>query len=253
MQPGIALAGFLVGLLVGLTGVGGGALMTPLLIVLAGIQPSSAIGADLVYSAITKTAGAWQHWRQGTVNLYVAALLSIGGIPGALLGVQLVYALAGRSFDVQPILLRALGIMLVVVGGMLILRTLFPGFLTSKLKPLTRHWRSSTIAWGALVGVTVGLTSVGSGSLVLPILFLLPLTTGERIGTGIVQSALMVGIAGLAYIWHGQVDFKLVGNLLIGSIPGILLGSRWVERVSPRRLRLGLGGALLLTAIHFLL
>jgi len=252
MQLGIALAGFIVGVLVGLTGVGGGALMTPLLIVVAGVSPISAIGADLVYSTVTKAVGAWQHWRQGTVNLHVAGLLSIGGVPGALLGVQLVYTLAARGVNIQPLLLHALGAMLIVVGCMLLLRTLFPGFLRDRLRPLNRHWRSATITWGAVVGITVGLTSVGSGSLVLPLLFLLPMTTSERIGTGIVQSALMVSVAGLLYIWHGQVDFRLAGNLLIGSIPGILLGSHWVARVSPRPLRLSLGGVLLLTAIHLL-
>ncbi len=253
MQPDIALAGLIVGILVGLTGVGGGALMAPLLILFAGVSPSMAIGTDLVYSTITKAAGAWQHWQQGTVNLYIVGLLSIGSIPGALIGVQTVHILAQRhGIDVQPILLRLLGITLLLISSMLLVRTLFPSFLRHTLKPLTRHWRSSTIVWGFIVGLLVGLTSVGSGSLVMPFLFLLPLTTYERVGTSVLQSVLMVGAAGILYAGHGQVDFALVGNLLLGSVPGILIGSRWMTRVSPQPLRLGLGSVLLLTAVKLI-
>jgi len=256
-NPQIAILGFGIGLLVGMTGMGGAALMTPLLIYAGGVRPLVAVGSDLVYSAATKIFGAWQHARQKTVDFSVVKLLAVGSVPGALLGSALVrYLSLHYSFNVDHILTRILGATLVLVALFLFARALSRNgnFLFIKHHEPSEHPEQPvTIVLGAIVGFLVGLTSVGSGSLIVPFLILLyPLTAARVVGTDIFHAAILTTVAGAAHLLNGNVDFALVGNLLLGSIPGVLLGGHLTIKIPQRILRGALAIALFASGIKLL-
>jgi len=251
MEISILSMSFTVGILIGLTSMGGAALMAPFLILVVGIRPVIAVQTDLIYGAITKAVGAWMHWRQGSVDLPVVKKLAMGSIPGGLLGCLLVGTMPRFGLDVDRYVQRAIGIALVVVATVLVWRM----FGTPKaLKP--GPWRQflqtqGTVIWGALVGFCVGLTSVGSGSLIAPFLMLLlPFSPAKVVGTDVFHAALLVSATGLAQAAGGNVNWPLVGLLLAGSIPGVLLGSRLAPKLPPKTLRAGLAVLLLVTGIR---
>ena len=243
IQPIIVLAGLVIGTLIGMTGMGGGALMTPFLI-LMGVRPSVAVGTDLFQMMFTKSFGAWQHHRQGSVNYRIVFLLAMGSLPGAIVGVALLVFLRdhlGLSIDV--LITRLLGGVLTLVGAVLIARLLFMKWFIRRHLP----WGGMTLdgkkalqltALGAVVGTLVGLTSVGSGTLFIVVLTVLfPLSMRTIVGTDVAHSALLTAGAGLLHFGVGNVDLVLAGNILIGSIPGVLLGSRFTLQVPERGLR----------------
>ena len=246
----ISALGFLVGLLVGLTGIGGAALMTPLLILVGGVRPVIAVGTDLAYGAITKALGAFLHYRQQTVDVAIAKHLAIGSIPMALVGVGCISWLMGgsRHDAVDHFVRQALGLALILVALSLLLR------------PLARHgsmlptptscsgWqRALIVILGAGIGFLVGLTSVGSGSLIAAALVTgypqLPLR--RIVGTDIFHAAFLTLAAGLAHLGLGNVDGPLLGQLLIGSIPGVWFGSRLAFTLPEKFLRPALACLLL--------
>jgi uncharacterized protein len=251
---GLLLMSFLIGLLVGLTSMGGAALMTPFLILVLGVRPVLAVGTDLAYGALTKITGAWMHWRQGTVDLKVVRHLALGSLPGVIAGAIVISYLRSRGAHTDGYVRVALGVVLVCVSIVILLRSLVP----KVLPPLPLEWfhrnaKTATTIWGAAVGFAVGLTSVGSGSLITP--FLMMIYPGKLplvVGTDVFHAAILVSAGACFYVGTGQVDWKLVPILLIGSVPGVMLGSRLATRLPPRTLRVALGTLLLATGITLL-
>jgi uncharacterized protein len=248
METTLPLTGFFVGVLVGLTGMGGGALMTPFLILVVGTRPVVAVGSDLAYGAITKLAGAFLHWRQGTVDFALVKRLARGSVPGGLIAALSVQWMPRSGVDADWGVRRALGIVLILVALVLLARLL--GLLKVAVP---ERWRATiqgrgTVVAGAIVGVLVGITSVGSGSLLVPFLVsAFSLTTAEVVGTDVFHAAILVTVTAFAHAQGGGVDWNLVTTLLVGSIPGVALGTWIAPRVPASALRLGLASLLLIT------
>jgi uncharacterized protein len=239
MSIGIILMGLLIGFMVGLTGVGGAALLTPVLILL-GISPSIAVGTDLVYNSITKLFGSFQHWRQKTINLTLVKYLAIGSIPSAICAVGMLQLFDSFFHNQEQVIKHALGYVLILVA----LTTLIKTFATGKIgenslqkKPLHEK-RGLTIGIGVILGFIVGLTSIGSGSLfALAMLYLYRMSPSELVGTDIAHAFLLVTAAGFMHAGIGNVDYLLVVNLLLGSIPGVLIGSNLSSKFPAKPLR----------------
>jgi len=246
IEPVPALFGLLVGFLVGLTGVGGGSLMTPFLIGVMQVPAPTAIGSDMVYATATKMTGSVQHYRQRSVNLEVAIFLGLGSIPASLLGVQTLEWIKG-AFDaetVRNVMVTIIATTLVLVGASLIFKAFLPRRWVRGSKTvwdgdsrMSLKRRLFTILFGATGGYLVGLTSIGSGSVMAVILLLLyPLAPAVVVGTDIAHATVLSLVTGFAHMLHGNVDFTLTGTLLLGSIPGVLIGSRMAPRLPGRPL-----------------
>ncbi|WP_047155498.1 sulfite exporter TauE/SafE family protein [Aneurinibacillus tyrosinisolvens] len=239
MSIGITAMGLLVGFLVGLTGVGGAALLTPILIV-AGIHPAIAVGTDLVYNAITKFFGTIQHYRQKTINLKLVKYLAMGSVPGAVIAIGILHTFNAVFHNQEQIIKHALGYVLILVAVATLFRTFFDKKIKETrwaLKPLEDK-RSLTIVIGAVLGFIVGLTSIGSGSLfALAMLYLYRMVASELVGTDIAHAFILVTVAGILHAGLGNVDYLLVGNLLTGSIPGVLIGSALSAKLPTKPLR----------------
>jgi uncharacterized protein len=253
----LPIYGLIVGLLVGLTGMGGGVLMTPLLVLGLGMPATAAIGTDLAYSSITKLAGTWQHWRQGTVDMRVVRALAIGSIPATLVAVATLFFL--HSVDataVDIVLERFIGVMLVVAAAMMLqkLWRSTRGTTPVPLQLLVTYPTRKLMAIGAFGGFLVGLTSIGSGSLIIALLVItVSLSPEKLVGTDVAHAFLLVGAAALAHLFVlKDVDVLLAGKLLIGSIPGVLIGSRLTVWMPRRPLQAGLVVLLLTTAVSLL-
>lgn len=239
-DPVITAAGLLVGLLVGLTGIGGGALATPILILLFKVPPLAAVGSDLLASVATKLIGGLVHLRRGTVRTNVVKWLAVGSIPGAFSSVLILHA-AGT--DAGSLLIsHALGFVLIVSSVLVLLRGQISHWLARRdaahsdsVTPV-RRWL--TIALGAVGGVVVGMTSVGSGSVMIVLLVLLypGLGSAELVGTDLVQAFLLVAAGALAHMLLGEARFDVVGSLLVGELPGVYIGARLSARASDRAL-----------------
>lgn len=239
MSIGIIIMGLLIGFMVGLSGVGGAALLTPILIIM-GISPSIAVGTDLAYNSITKLFGSFQHWRQKTINLTLVKYLAIGSIPSAICAVGLLHLFDSFFHNQEQVIKHALGYVLILVA----LTTLIKTFVKSKfewnplqMKPF-REKRVLTIFIGAILGFLVGLTSIGSGSLfALAMLYLYRLKASELVGTDIAHGFLLVSAAGVMHAGIGNVDYLLMFNLLLGSIPGVIFGSTLSSKLPAKPLR----------------
>jgi uncharacterized membrane protein YfcA len=257
MDPLIVVFGLGVGILVGLTGIGGGSLMTPLLILAVGTQPIIAIGTDLAYGAVTKTVGGWQHLRQGSVDLRVSMWLAFGSVPGALLGVWLVDRLHNRYGDgFDGVLLVCIAVALLVVAVTVLARALFmkrPEAREVATADLTGRRRFAAVAIGAVLGVVLGFTSLGSGALIgFALILFFRLTPGRVVGTDVFHAAILLWAAGLAHLVAGNVDFGLMANILLGSVPGVWIGATVMPRVPVAALRATLGCVLLGSALGVL-
>jgi uncharacterized protein len=250
LSPLFPVSGFLVGILIGLTGIGGGALMTPFLILVLGTRPVVAVGTDLAYNAVTKLVGALIHWRQGTVDLALVKRLAIGSVPAGLAGVGALSALTRSGADPDEAVKRALGGALILVAAILLSRVL-----GIELPDIPQRWRAAlqgrgTVIVGAIVGALVGFTSVGSGSLLVPFLMtVFPLTAVQVVGTDVFHAAILVSVTALGHAHEGSVDWGIAAGLLVGSIPGVALGSWMAPRTPARALRVGLAALLLVTGI----
>jgi uncharacterized protein len=248
-----------VGVLVGMTGIGGGSLMTPMLILVFGVTPVTAIGTDLAYAAVTKTVGGYKHWRQKTVDVRLSTWMALGSVPAAVGGVYALTLLedwAGRDFD--DLLLTILAVALLLTGA----ATLVRAFLKSMHErerasiDLERRHKIAAVVLGLCVGFVLGVTSAGSGALIaVGLILLFRLVPTRVVGTDVFHAAIVLWAAGLAHIVAGNVDFGLAGNILLGSVPGVWLGSHWSVRVEPAVLRttlavvlIGAGLALLIKA-----
>src|SRR3954453_18528421 len=250
MDPLVILFGLGVGVLIGLTGIGGGSLMTPLLILVVGVNPVVAIGTDLAYGAVTKTVGGWRHLRQGTVDLGVSKWLAFGSVPGALTGVFLLERL---DLDVT-VVLSLVAVALLTVSIVVLVRSLFVLAPREHVEvPLDARGKASAVIVGAVLGLVLGLTSVGSGALIGPALILLfRLTPVRVVGTDLFHAAILLWAAGLAHWVGGNVDFALMGTILVGSVPGVWIGSALCTQVPTVVLRPMLGCVLLGSALGVL-
>jgi uncharacterized membrane protein YfcA len=254
MDPGLAFAGLLIGILVGLTGVGGGSLMTPLLILVFGIHPVTAVGTDLAYGAVTKTAGGFKHLRQGTVDTRLSLWMAVGSVPAALLGVA-VLELFERELEgsFNKILIGAVAGAVLFAGLAILARPLIAARTGAGERdevPLERRHKVAAVTVGAIVGFVLGITSVGSGALIgVALILLFRLTPRRMVGTDIFQAAIMLWAASLAHLVSGNIDFGLAGNLLIGSLPGIWIGSTWSARMPVPALRTALAVVLVASGI----
>ncbi len=257
LDPMVIAFGLGVGVLVGLTGIGGGSLMTPLLIIFAGVPPVVAIGTDLAYGAVTKTVGGWRHLRKGTVDLGVSKWLAVGSVPGSLLGVVAVNRLHeryGSGFD--DTLLYAIAAALIVVALTVLTRALFMPKLLDRERHavvLTPGVRAGAAALGFVLGGLVGMTSVGSGALIgLALILVFRLTPHRVVGTDVFHAAVLLWSAGLAHWVTGNVDLVLMANILLGSLPGVVIGTALITKVPASGLRPALGCVLLGSALGVL-
>ena len=231
MDPAIIIFGFGIGVLVGMTGMGGASLMTPLLILLFGVQPVTAIGTDIFYAAVTKTVGGWQHLRNGTVHRGIAFWMAVGSVPSAIGGVFVIEALqsAVGEEELEGIVFGILGATLLVVGISTLIRTvLLPDVIKERAAMhLYRRHIIAAILTGVTCGFIIGLTSAGSGTLIAIILIAVFRLTPQRVvGTDIFHAAVLLWAAGAAHWVGGNVDFELAGNILLGSVPGVLVGGK---------------------------
>ncbi len=252
----LTLAGLLTGLLVGMTGMGGGSLMTPILVFIFGIPPSTAIGTDIAHGAVFKTVGAAQHRRMGNVRARLAGWMLVGSIPASLLGVWLNAQLTNRYGDEASSLMgQVLGAALLFGAVGLIAKSLVqPGSPSDDADwELTTRDKVAAILIGTFGGFIVGLTSVGSGVFFgLTLLVVFPLRAHKVVGTDIFHAAILLYVAGAAHWAAGNVDFSILGWLLLGSIPGVLIGGRLTLSIPEQRLRLLLAGILGLAGIKLL-
>jgi uncharacterized membrane protein YfcA len=250
MDPFIVLFGLGVGCLVGLTGMGGGSLMTPLLIVVFGVKPVTAVGTDLAYGAVTKTVGGWRFLRHGTVDMGLSTWMAFGSVPAAIGGVYVLEAIKrsyGEEFD--DVMLTAVACALLFTGLAVMARSLFLPKLIDKEKDrveMTTRNRVYAVLLGVFVGFVLGVTSAGSGSLIaVGLILLFRLAPKEVVATDVFHAAILLWAAALAHIVAGNVDWVLMVNILLGSIPGVWLGSHLVTKIEVRTLRTALAIVLL--------
>ncbi len=252
IDPAQSISGFVVGIVVGLTGVGGGALMTPLLVLMFGIHPATAVGTDLLHAAVTKAGGTYVHARYGRVDWHITGFLAAGSIPAAILTVFALQHLGGGLGASRTITL-VLGCALVLTACALPLRSYLirqprPDDVPVPRRPLL------TAAAGVVLGFVVTISSVGAGALGVTALFLLypQLKTSRIVASDLAHAVPLTLIAGLGHWMFGSVDFHLLLSLLVGSLPGIYLGSHFAGRIPETLLRWILGAILLLVGIKLI-
>lgn len=253
-----ALAGALTGFIVGLTGVGGGALMTPILLIFFGVTPTAAIATDLWFAAITKLVGARVHHASGNVDWQVVKRLWLGSLPVALLVVSIVSF--GAQITKVDWLTSAIGVVVLITAvGMLIapkLVTYARGRRIGQPERFKAIQPALTVLSGALLGLCVALTSVGAGALgSVMLLYLYPLrmTPHRLVATDIVHAIPLAVVAGLGYLFAGMVDWWMLASLLVGSVPAVLLGSVLAGRVSGRLIQIALAFVLIPAGVKVLL
>ena len=257
MDPTIILFGLGVGLLVGITGMGGGSLMTPLLILVIGTKPVVAVGTDLAYGAVTKTLGGWRHFRKGTVFPRMAFWLAVGSCPAALVGVWVLDRLhesIGNDFD--TFMLIAIGGVLLLTGGLVLLRALAIADHSARergaFRMQTRH-KVAAVALGASVGFVLGITSAGSGTLIgIGLILGFRLSPHRVVGTDVAHAAVLLWVAAFAHVVAGNVDYGLAGTILIGSLPGVWIGTNLATKLPKNALRAALGVVLVTSGLALL-
>jgi uncharacterized membrane protein YfcA len=253
------VAGAAVGFCVGVTGVGGGSLMTPLLTMM-GVPLHTAIGTDLLYASMTKSGGAVVHSMKRNINWRITGMLAAGSIPAALLTLWMLESYFGNANAYKHVLTRSLGFMLLLTGASLVFRRQLQRL--HDASPLQSHLRQAldnnatafTLAMGVMLGVLVTLSSVGAGAFGVMILFsLFPrLPTIQIIGTDVTHAVLLTLVAGLGHMKMGNVDFTLLTWLLMGSLPAIVAGTLLSSRLHEDVIRPLLGGTLMLLSIKFM-
>ncbi|MBY0575903.1 MAG: sulfite exporter TauE/SafE family protein [Gallionellaceae bacterium] len=253
------LSGFAVGLIVGVTGVGGGSLMTPLLVLFFGVSPATAVGTDLLYASLTKTLGGWVHGRRGTVDWKVFGLLAMGSLPAAVVTIMLLKYLALDEKTLRSLVTNVLSVALLLTASALLFK--------ERIKKLGRrkdgtiyelHHRylpTATIVTGIIVGALVTVSSIGAGVLgTVALLFLYPRMPAVKVvGTDIIHAVPLTALAGMGHMALGTVNLVLLGSLLLGSLPGIYIGSHLSAKVPEKVLRPLLAAMLLIIGIKMLL
>ena len=237
------LSGFLVGLIVGVTGVGGGSLMTPLLVLVFGVSPATAVGTDLLYASLTKSLGGWVHGRNGSVDWKVVGLLALGSLPAAVITIALLKYLELDEKTLRGLVTGMLSVALLLTASALLLKEQIKKIARRRDGTVYelhhRHLPPATIATGIVVGVLVTVSSVGAGVLgTVALLFLYPRMSAVKVvGTDIVHAVPLTAVAGMGHMALGTVDFTLLVSLLLGSLPGIYIGSHLSAKVPEKVLR----------------
>jgi uncharacterized membrane protein YfcA len=257
LDYGYTFAGFVVGFIVGLTGVGGGSLMTPLLVIMFGIKPAIAVGTDLLYASITKSGGIFVHHYQDTIDWKVVGLLCSGSIPASFVALYLLKYLQESGMDYDQLITSVLSIALILTSLVLLFR--------GKLQRLSQNERLQpvralhhqllvpmTVLSGALIGAMVTISSVGAGAFgAAVLLFLYPrMKTVRIVGTDLAHAVPITAIAGIGHAHIGTVDYDLLISLLFGSLPGIYLGSRAAIRMPDKIIRPILAAMLMLIGVR---
>src|SRR5437588_1114742 len=261
MDYRFSLVGLLIGFLVGLTGMGGGSLLAPIMILVFGIPPVWAVGTDIAYSTVTKAVGSVVHIRQKNVNFKIALWLACGSVPATFLSVTLVQFIRKHYGSlVNGVVLHAIGFTLILVAVLLVAKPFIMRRLerrrieeqkqaalegksveqTNAPTPWEKRYRPLVTALvGAFVGFLVGLTSVGSGRLIIVLLaFLFPrLTSKELVGTDVFQAFMLLASGAIGYLNAGTINWTIAGLLLIGSLPGVVIGSKLSKYVPERYMR----------------
>ncbi len=247
--------GVAVGLMIGLTGIGSGSLLTPMLILFAGMSPAGAVGTSLWFSLLTKLYGGYKFYRRGLVKMDIVRDLSIGSLPGAVLGALVVRYLGVRHPEsMNGVVLRAIGIALIVVSALMILRMLPHRYRAQVDRPLPfsdRQRRMLIWLTGFCVGISVAVTSIGSGAALIPAMVLFyHMDPGVLVGTNVFVGALLAAVAGIPHAGLGNVDWHAVVALLCGSIPTIWLSSHFHGWVPRRIAESIIAGALMIMGLH---
>jgi uncharacterized protein len=241
INPYIVLGSAVVGFLVGLTGAGGGALMTPMLILLFGIKPSTAISSDLVAAVVMRPVGAFVHLRKGTVNLHLVGWMVLGSVPMAFLGAYILHLL-GDATSAEKLIQTILGVALLLGAAAMLLRLAIDKRKGNERQGIVHDLGVRplpTVAIGMVGGLIVGITSVGSGSLMIVfLLFLYPmLGANQLVGTDLTQAVPLTLAAALGALAFGHVEFAVTTSLVIGSVPAVLVGSFFSSRAPDRYIR----------------
>ncbi|MES2627026.1 MAG: sulfite exporter TauE/SafE family protein [Pseudomonadota bacterium] len=264
-----SISGFVVGMLVGVTGVGGGSLMTPLLVFLFGFQPAVAVGTDLLYAAITKTGGVFvHHGTHQSVDWRIVRWLALGSLPMAILTLMVIRHYLSIGTEITGVITYSLGIALVLTSTALLIRAVLlrnkvavaevddPKLNCRSAARFPAPWDiPATVLVGAMLGVLVTLSSVGAGALgTVALLFLYPrLSTLRIVGTDLAHAIPLTAIAGIGHWALGNVNFVLLGSLLIGSLPGIWVGSHLSAKIPEKFLRPFLAVILMIIGLKFVL
>ncbi len=246
MDPAIIVFGLGIGVLVGMTGMGGGSLMTPLLILIFGIQPTTAIGTDIFYSAVTKTVGGWRHLKMKTVNMELVKWLALGSVPAAVTGVAIVSVLENQIGEdrLDSLVYAVLGGTLLMVGIITLARALILRNLVDERDrfEVERRHKVAAVLIGATTGFVIGITSAGSGTVIAILLIAVyRLAPKKVVGTDVFHAAILLWAAGIAHIIGGNVDFTLAANILIGSVPGVVIGAALSDKAPQGFIRTALG------------
>jgi uncharacterized protein len=250
------IAGLIVGFVIGLTGMGGGALMTPVLVLMFGVNPGAAVSADVVTSLVLKPFGGSVHVRRRTVNWRLVRWLMIGSIPSAFAGAYLLDDVIGTRN--QHTVKTILGWVLIVAAGAILAKLVLQA--RRKAAPVTEMMDPAlvrpvpTLVIGALGGLIVGMTSVGSGSLIIVALMIIypRLSSKEMVGTDLVQAIPLVGAAALGHVLFGHLDFPVIGSVLLGAVPAVVLGAHFSSRGADRYIRPILVAVLAISALGLL-
>ena len=239
-NPFYAVSGLMVGALVGLTGVGGGSLMTPLLVLLFGFHPSTAVGTDLLYASATKTVGSAVHGANKTIDWRIVGWMALGSIPATLVTVAALYVMRLHGDSTAKLISTVLGFALLTTAAALLVRKpLFDFAARRSLQFGPRATTILTVILGAALGALITLSSVGAGAIGVTVLvFLYPKLPAARIvGSDIAHAVPLTLIAGVGHWALGSVNFALLGSLMVGSIPGVILGSQLTARIPEAALR----------------
>jgi uncharacterized membrane protein YfcA len=248
-------SGFAVGFLVGITGVGGGSLMTPMLILLFGVHPATAVGTDLVYAASTKTAGTFVHATARTVDWAIVGLLAIGSVPATIATILVLSQFDLQSASAQHVINLTLGAVLMVTAAFLILSRNIRERYADRLNRIRRRGQAAlTILLGTVMGVLVTTTSVGAGAIGVTILLLLhpKMPTGRVVGSDIAHAVPLTLLAGFGHWYLGSINWGLLSTLLIGSLPGIVIGSYLATRAREAVVRIALASVLLIVGVRLM-
>ena len=251
IEPAYSMAAFAVGVLVGLTGVGGGSLMTPILILLFGIHPATAVGTDLLHAAVTKTAGSFVHGRNRTIEWRIVRRLAAGSIPTTVITIAALSAIDINGSAARDLINGVLALALVITAVMLVFRNRIVARYSPRFGALADNKIAAiTVAVGAVIGTIVSISSVGAGAIGVTALVLLypKLPAARIVGSDIAHAVPLTLVAGIGHWFLGSIDFAVFTSLILGSVPGILLGSYAAVRVPDRALRLVLAVTLLTVA-----
>ncbi|MBV9881492.1 MAG: sulfite exporter TauE/SafE family protein [Sphingomonadaceae bacterium] len=250
-----SLSGFVVGALVGMTGVGGGSLMTPVLILLFGFYPTTAVGTDLLFATVTKSVGTSVQRAKGTIDWRIVRLLASGSLPAALAALLVLWRIGTPSHEISRIITSVLGIALLLTAVAVLFRTSIADWAHRRGRKLSPgRTAAATVALGLVLGAAVTFSSVGAGAIgVTALVILYPeIPTSRIVGTDIAHAVPLTLISGLGHLLLGSVDLGLLGLLLLGSIPGVILGSLVLARTNDRVIRIVLSIVLLIVTVKLL-